>query len=113
MNFLRAALDGGRLRLEAGGDWAAPGSEGAVLVGVRPEHFVEPGGSAAEVSVKVDVVENLGGTRFIYGALGTGESVVMEARERTGVEAGDVVSFGIRPERAMLFSPSGTRLRNI
>ncbi|MGB3336124.1 MAG: sn-glycerol-3-phosphate ABC transporter ATP-binding protein UgpC [Devosia sp.] len=113
MNFLRATLAGGKVRLETGDEWAAGGPDGAVLVGVRPEHYVEPGSGAAEVSVKVDVVENLGGTRFVYGTLRTGESVVVEARERTGIKAGDVVSFGIRPERVMLFSSSGTRLRNI
>jgi lactose/L-arabinose transport system ATP-binding protein len=84
-----------------------------VLVGVRPEHFVGAGQGAADVAVTVDVVENLGGTRFVYGTLSTGESVVIEARERLGLKAGDTISFGIRPERAMLFSTSGTRLRNI
>ncbi len=113
MNFLRSTLGGGKLRLETGAQWAASGEEGSVLVGVRPEHFVEPGNGAADISVKVDVVENLGGTRFVYGTLGSGESVVIEARERTGIKAGDEISFGIRPERAMLFSSSGTRLRNI
>ena len=113
MNFLRATLGGGKVRLENGAEWAASGSDGAVLVGVRPEHFVAAGDGAAEVSVKVDVVENLGGTRFVYGTLGTGENVVVEARERTGIKAGDQIAFGIRPERAMLFSSSGTRLRNI
>ncbi|MDB5587135.1 MAG: putative ATP-binding protein transporter protein [Devosia sp.] len=113
MNFLRGAFGGGRLRLETGAEWAGAVPDGAVLVGVRPEHFVEPGHGAADVSVKVDVVENLGGTRFVYGTLGSGESVVVEARERGGIRAGDQISFGIKPERAMLFSPSGTRLRNL
>ena len=113
MNFLRSTLLGGQVRLEAGAEWAAAGSDGPVLVGMWPEHFVAPGTGAADVSVKVDVVENLGGTRFVYGTLGSGESVVIEARERTGIKAGDLISFGIRPERAMLFSPSGMRLRNI
>ncbi len=55
----------------------------------------------------------LGGTRFVYGTVSSGESVVIEARERLGLKAGGSISFGIRPERAMLFSTSGTRLRNI
>jgi lactose/L-arabinose transport system ATP-binding protein len=113
MNFLRGNFGGGRLRLEAGAEWAGNGPDGSVLVGVRPEHFVEAGQGAADVSVKVDVVENLGGTRFVYGSLGSGETVVVEARERTGIRAGETISFGIKPERAMLFSPSGTRLRNL
>ncbi len=113
MNFLRGGLGSGQVRLEAGGALPASGAEEKVLVGVRPEHFVEPGQGAADVDVTVDVVENLGGTRFVYGTLSSGESVVIEARERPGIKAGDVLSFGIRPDRTMLFSSSGARLRNI
>ncbi|MET3897435.1 lactose/L-arabinose transport system ATP-binding protein [Devosia sp. UYZn731] len=113
MNFLRGVFSSGRLQLETGAEWAGIGPDGAVLVGVRPEHFVEAGQGAADISVKVDVVENLGGTRFVYGTLVSGESVVVEARERSGIRAGDQISFGIKPERAMLFSPSGTRLRTL
>src|SRR5215217_1849585 len=97
MNFLRGTFNAGRLRLETGAEWAGKGPDGPVLVGVRPEHFVEAGQGAGDVSVKVDVVENLGGTRFVYGTLGTGESVVVEARERTGIKAGEQISFGIKP----------------
>jgi lactose/L-arabinose transport system ATP-binding protein len=113
MNFLRGTFGAGQLRLETGAEWTAKGPDGPVLVGVRPEHFVDAGQGAGDISVKVDVVENLGGTRFVYGTLGTGESVVVEARERTGIRAGEQISFGIKPDRAMLFSPTGTRLRNI
>jgi lactose/L-arabinose transport system ATP-binding protein len=113
MNFLRGTLGGGQVKLEAGGALPAGGTDDKVLVGVRPEHFVEAGQGAADVAVTVDVVENLGGTRFVYGTASSGESVVIEARERLGIKAGDIISFGIRPDRAMLFTSSGTRLRNI
>ena len=113
MNFLRGTIAGGRLRLDAGGDWASAGADQAVQVGVRPEHFVEPGSGAADVTVRVDVVENLGGTRFVYGTLTSGESVVIEVRDRVGIRAGDEIAFGIRPERTMLFAATRARLRSI
>ncbi len=111
MNFLRGTLNGGIVRLDSGGEIEGQGPDGAVLVGIRPEHFVEAGTGAADVSVKVDVVENLGGTRFVYGVLGSGENVVVEVRERSGIRAGDIIGFGIRPDRPMLFAPGGARLR--
>ena len=113
MNFLRGEVKGGVVTIEAGGgSWPVSAGDQGVLVGLRPEHFVEAGQGTAEVTVTVDVVENLGGTRFVYGVLSSGENVVIEARERTGIRSGDVVSFGIKPERTMLFSPSGLRLRD-
>jgi lactose/L-arabinose transport system ATP-binding protein len=113
MNFLRAALGGGQATLEGGGALPASGTDDQVLVGVRPEHFVDGGQGATDITVTVDVVENLGGTGFVYGSLPTGENVVIEARDRAGLKAGDTVSFGIRPDKVMLFSTSGARLRNI
>ncbi len=83
------------------------------LSALQPEHFVEAGQGAADVAVTVDVVENLGGTRACLRH----DFFRRERRHRGAsdweLKAGDSISFGIKPERAMLFSTSGTRLRNI
>jgi lactose/L-arabinose transport system ATP-binding protein len=109
MNFLRGKAASGSIILDAGATVAGPGS-GDVRLGIRPEHF-QIGADAAPLSATVEVVENLGGTRYLYATTRSGENIVVEAREQTGIKAGDTVALGIRPERAMLFSPSGDRLR--
>ncbi|WP_137150063.1 ABC transporter ATP-binding protein [Devosia sp. FKR38] len=112
MNFLRADLTATGPRLVAGPTLSMAGlpSQGEVLVGVRPEHFLLGGGDAS-VAVKVDVVENLGGTRYLYGATISGENVVVEVRDRPGIKAGDTVHVGIDPVRSMIFRATGERLR--
>jgi lactose/L-arabinose transport system ATP-binding protein len=112
MNFLRAALTQGGIKLAAGPTLTVSGlpASGEVLVGVRPEHFVLEGTDAG-VPITVDVVENLGGTRYLYGSTASGENVVVEVRDRPGVKAGDVVPVGINPARHMVFRATGERLR--
>jgi lactose/L-arabinose transport system ATP-binding protein len=112
MNFLRADLVPSGLKLAAGPSLSIAGlpASGDVLVGLRPEHFVLEGGDAS-ISVKVDVVENLGGTRYLYGTTASDENVVVEVRDRPGIRAGDNVSAGINAARSMVFLASGQRLR--
>ncbi len=112
MNFLKANLGAGGATLASGGTLTLPGlpGSGEVLVGVRPEHFVLEGGDA-QVPVTVDVVENLGGTRYLYGSTAGGESVVVEVRDRPGIKSGDVVPVGINAARSLVFRTSGERLR--
>ena len=111
MNFLRARASDGRTRLEAGAALPAAGASGEFLVGVRPEHFLVGQAGDAALALHVDVVENLGGTRYLYGTAKSGESLVVEAREQHGIKAGDDITIAIRPDRALLFSTSGQRLR--
>jgi len=111
MNFLRAAAADGRTRLEAGASLPGSGASGELLCGVRPEHFLIGDVGEAKLPLRVDVVENLGGTRYLYGAAKSGESLVVEAREQHGIRAGDEISVGIRPDKALLFATSGQRLR--
>jgi lactose/L-arabinose transport system ATP-binding protein len=112
MNFLRADLSAAGPKLAAGPTLAISGlpAQGEVLVGVRPEHFVL-GGDTASITVKVDVVENLGGTRYLYGTTASGENVVVEVRDKPGIKGGDSVIVGINASRSMLFRASGERLR--
>jgi ABC-type sugar transport systems, ATPase components len=113
MNFLRAVLDQGGVTLEAGPRIALGGLPGSgdVLVGVRPEHFVLGGGVAGQLSLLVDVVENLGGTRYLYGTATSGESLVVEVRDQPGIKAGDTVPVGLKADRSLIFRTSGERLR--
>jgi lactose/L-arabinose transport system ATP-binding protein len=108
MNFLRGKAASGTVVLDAGASVRGPGS-GDVRLGIRPEHL-QVGSEGASLSATVDVVENLGGTRYLYATTRSGENLVVEAREQTGVKAGDTVALAFRQDRAMLFSPVGERL---
>jgi lactose/L-arabinose transport system ATP-binding protein len=112
MNFLPATLTGDGLALKGGPSLTIPGlpPKGDILVGMRPEHFQIDAGELT-LPLTVDVVENLGGTRFLYGSVSSGETIVVEARDRTGIKAGDVVMVGLDAGRALFFQTSGERLR--
>ena len=112
MNFMPARLAGGTVDLGQGATLAMPGlpGNGAITVGVRPEHFVFGAGDA-EIEVKVDVVENLGGTRYVYGTLASGDAVVIEDRDLHGFKAGDVMKAGIVTGKTLVFDADGRRIR--
>ncbi|HTM78958.1 MAG TPA: sn-glycerol-3-phosphate ABC transporter ATP-binding protein UgpC [Devosia sp.] len=110
MNFLSGKASGGRIALDDG--TPIPGTvaaSGPVQVGIRPEHFVINAPDAA-LHIAVDVVENLGGTRYLYGTAKSGEALVVEARDHIGIKAGDSVALGMRADRILFFSPAGERL---
>jgi lactose/L-arabinose transport system ATP-binding protein len=111
MNFLRGRATEGGLALDAGPvvPLKIP-QDGDVRVGIRPEHFVI-GGGQAPIQVHIDVVENLGGTRYLYGTTESAEEVVVEARDHISIRAGDVVAVGSQPDKVFAFAPAGDRLR--
>ncbi|KRA99798.1 hypothetical protein ASD83_04675 [Devosia sp. Root685] len=112
MNFLRASPSNGSVQLEAGPTLAISGAPSTqdMVVGIRPEHFVF-GGDGPQLTITADVIENLGGTRYLYGTTKSGEALIVEAREQTGITSGDQVSVGLRTERALFFESSGQRLK--
>lgn len=68
-------------------------------------------GGDAQLPVTVDVVENLGGTRYLYGVTASGEAMVVEVRDRHGIKSDDIVPVGLRADRSLVFRSSGERLR--
>jgi lactose/L-arabinose transport system ATP-binding protein len=111
MNMLRGRAESGSLVLDAGATIPLPlAHTGELVVGIRPEHFVF-GGGEAPFDVMVEVVENLGGTRYLYGKSRSGEDLVVEARDQLAVKAGDTISIGYRPDRVYAFEATGKRLR--
>jgi lactose/L-arabinose transport system ATP-binding protein len=111
MNFLRGKATESGLALEGGSIVPLKvARSGEVKVGIRPEHFVI-GGGQAPLQIHVDVVENLGGTRYLYGTTAAGEDVVVEARDHISIQAGETVAVGCQPGKALAFLPTGERLR--
>ena len=116
MNFLDGIIeDNGLVRLTCGerfqSDLGRVATGQPVKIGIRPEHFFADA-SDIELDVTIDVVENLGGTRFIYGQLSSGENVVVEDRSERVLRQGEALRFGVPRRRALLFAPDGQRLRN-
>nr|WP_295890517.1 sn-glycerol-3-phosphate ABC transporter ATP-binding protein UgpC [uncultured Devosia sp.] len=113
MNFLPGTVGLGQVTLADGTSFSVPGlaASGVVDLGIRPEHFVIGTGGEAPLELLVDVVENLGGTRYLYGSLASGAPLVVEARDHTGIRAGDRVRIGAQPGRAFVFNAAGQRLR--
>ena len=108
MNFLKADLAGGTATLAAGGSLAVPGFADAadLLVGLRPEHFIVGEPADLMFDFKVDVVENLGGTRYFYGTTTSGESLIVEARDGVHIKPGAAIQIGAPQE-------PGAAVRNV
>ncbi len=94
-------------------DTPAAGTE--VTIGVRPEHFAD--GGSAEMDLRVDVVEHLGGASFIYAeAAGSAQRgateeppMVIESRDARGVKEGEVFRVSFDPAKALAFETQGGR----
>ena len=120
MNFLRATvvgrdadgatlefIDQGMTRLTQPLAGPVPEMGSNVVVGIRAEHFGAAGQGDADLRVKVDVVEHLGSTSFLYARTASGEDVVIEHQGTDAPADGIIVSI----QRSYLFDRSGQRLR--
>jgi lactose/L-arabinose transport system ATP-binding protein len=94
-----------RLRQPLAGPVPEPGS--AVVIGVRPEHFGEAGKGDADLVVKVDMVEHLGGTSFVYASTAAGELVI----QRDADQFADAAEMTVSIRKSYLFDQNGMRLR--
>ncbi|CAN1547834.1 MalK ABC-type sugar transport systems, ATPase components [Rhabdaerophilaceae bacterium] len=109
MNFLsgrvsEAGADGLTIAAEGLPDIILPSAmceAGAnVTIGVRPEHLVT---SASGWPLRVDVVEQLGGSSYLYGTLPSGERLVVLENGQTHVKPGERVAVSVSPAHIHLF----------
>src|SRR5699024_919429 len=83
----------------------------SVTLGVRPESL-RPGREGEPcMSVRVDLVEELGAYSYVYGTVrvcDTDERFIMRSGSRTGISSGQDIDVVIRdPEELHLFHPTG------
>ncbi len=122
MNFLNAVVrssDSGKTAVELADHPGAvvefklkdaPAAETNVALGIRPEHFKTRG--KTKLSVKVDAVENLGGTTYAYSREGGEEPLTIELKGERDVRAGTSLEIGFNASDAFLFDPkSSLRIR--
>ena len=82
----------------------------AVSVGVRPEQFFSRDEAPVALSGNAVVVEQLGGTNYVYVADGTGAQITVEQRGHAKAKGGESVAFGIDPDMCLAFDDKGKRL---
>jgi lactose/L-arabinose transport system ATP-binding protein len=115
MNILDGTLEAdGLVRLACGATFKSGIGQTAtstVKVGIRPEHFTGRDEAGGTIEVRVDVIENLGGTRFVYGTLKSGQPVIVEDRSESTRRDGETLAFGFPACKALLFGVDGRRIR--
>ena len=80
-----------------------------VVLGIRPEDLAGAG-EGADVSLRAEVVENLGGSAFLYSETGREDAVVAQLPRGRLPRAGEAVSFRVPSDACFLFGPDGRRL---
>ncbi len=116
MNFVAGIVAEGGVR--APGLSAAPVVPGGatlpaagrpVTLGLRPQHIgIDPAGSTH----RVELTEALGGVSYVHLSAGSGERIVVEAREDRPAPEGARVGLRFDPAQVLAFDPdSGARLR--
>ncbi|MFC0409603.1 ABC transporter ATP-binding protein [Roseomonas elaeocarpi] len=114
MNFLRASAhgDGGRAGLTVGGTRVvlphlAAAEAGEVNLGVRPEHIEVGGGGISLGEAKVQLVEQLGSSSFVYGTLPDGQPITLQLDGQRHLHPGEMVPLNCDPARCHVFLPDG------
>lgn len=114
MNFFAGTMEANKVTLNSGQVIQGLDFEhhGKVQIGIRPEHYVDEINADIVFEVKVDVTENLGTTRFLYGTLGSAESIVVEIKNKKISDLGDVVKVGVMEDSLYIFDADGIRIDN-
>ena len=104
---LAVELAGGQvLTLPVEGNTANTGQK--VEVGIRPEDVTFGG---TDLSLKVRVLERLGGTAVTYGALTDGSRFCAVLSGDAPVREGDDITLGVDPAACHVFGPDGAVFR--
>ena len=118
MNFLEgevagASDNGVAIKLPGGAALTAPVMQNGaqpgekVTLGLRPEHLLEGGGGAAELSGQVVAVEHLGGETYIYVDQGEADPLVVKAEGDSKARVDDTLPIGVPAPACYLFDGDG------
>jgi ABC-type sugar transport system ATPase subunit len=78
------------------------------VLGFRAEAWAETGDRP--LSLRAEVVENMGATRYLYTAATRGSAVVAEVPRRHDLKAGQEITLHLDAAACLLFAPEGKRL---
>jgi multiple sugar transport system ATP-binding protein len=82
-----------------------------VTVGVRPEHLRLVADDEGLLFGEVQIAEHLGGETFVYVALPSGETAVVEIKGQAPVRAGERVAIGVNAVASHVFGADGSVIR--
>ena len=88
----------------------SPGQQGAVTVGIRPEHFLIGSADQHPLSARVNLVERLGEISHLHMSLSSGETLIAEWRGRNAPSLGERLSLHVERTNIHLFDDRGVRL---
>jgi lactose/L-arabinose transport system ATP-binding protein len=88
----------------------APPQGDSITIGVRPEHFGEAGQGDADITVAVDVTEQLGSTSYVYAGI-SGEELIIERDPAKHYARNGSLTVSIDAARVCAFDSAGNRLR--
>ncbi|TCT29714.1 ABC transporter ATP-binding protein [Martelella mediterranea] len=103
-NFTITLPDGQDISLSALGRLPASGE--MLELGIRPEHFIVGKGGDFEVILHCDVVEELGGTTYVYGEY-DGCQLIVEGDGDMRIQRGKDELFSFDRDRLHLFDDKG------
>jgi ABC-type sugar transport system ATPase subunit len=81
-----------------------------VTFGLRPEDFGSEDHGTHQTTLRAELVENLGGTAYLYTEAGRETAIVAELPRRSLPAPGESRRFGIDGAEAFLFASDGARL---
>ena len=112
MIFLTASTDGTGLKVAGNTMSLSRPVDGAVTLGIRPEHITLAQGSGINLAdVRVDLVENLGGQTVVYATTADAQPINIVLEGQRQVELGSTVSAHIDPARLHLFNAAGEAIQ--
>jgi len=117
MNFLPGKVNGtARIALDGGGAAqgikATAGVDGAITVGIRPEHLVPCAAGDALVSGPIEMVERLGADSLLHVAHG-GNTIIARVQHGIHPDIGTTLHLAADPGHVYLFeAQSGARIRS-
>jgi multiple sugar transport system ATP-binding protein len=114
MNFLAAEMVGSggetRIRGKSGLDLAFPAAvsrQEKVTFGARPEHLRVVDPQDAMFTGEVQIAEHLGGETFLYVALPSEETIVVEIKGQSAVQSGERVGIDVDAAACHVFGGDG------
>jgi ABC-type sugar transport system ATPase subunit len=109
MSFVTAQADGHQMTLSDGTVLtSATAAKGAVTLGIRPEHFLDPTSEANRLTLEVTNQQVVGTSTSYFANLGDGEIEVI--RQGSDTERPATLALGIRPEHIMVFDKDDQRI---
>lgn len=81
-------------------------------VGIRPQDIALHKKNQIQLQAKVEVIEKLGSSSYLYAILDSGKSLTIEVSEDLNFNEGSVIDISFNPSKIYLFNEQGFALNN-